>query len=35
MDDSGEVILDAEPDTTFLFRLQNVLFSPFVPEQEL
>ena len=35
MDDSGEVILDAEPDTTFLFRLQNVLFAPFVPEQEL
>ena len=35
MDDGGEVILDAEPDTTFLFRLQNVLFSPFVPEQEL
>jgi cardiolipin synthase C len=35
MDDNGEVMLDAEPDTTFLFRLQNVLFSPFVPEQEL
>ena len=35
MDDDGEVILDVEPDTTFLLRLQNVLFSPFVPEQEL
>jgi putative cardiolipin synthase len=35
MDDSGEVILDAEPDTTLFFRLQNVLFAPFVPEQEL
>jgi len=35
MDDNGEVILDAEPDTTLFFRLQNVLFSPFVPEQEL
>src|SRR4030095_13825943 len=31
-DDSGEVVLFAEPDTTFLQRLQNVLFSPFVPE---
>ncbi len=35
MDDDGEVVLVAEPDTTFLFRLQNVLFAPFVPEQEL
>jgi len=35
MDDNGEVVLDAEPDTSFLFRLQNVLFAPFVPEQEL
>ena len=34
-DDSGEVILFAEPDTTFLQRLQNVLFGPFVPEQAL
>jgi putative cardiolipin synthase len=34
-DESGEVILYAEPDTTFLLRLQNMLFSPFVPEQEL
>jgi len=29
------VVLVTEPDTTFLDRLQNVLFSPFVPEQEL
>jgi hypothetical protein len=28
--DSGEVILYAEPDTTFLLRLQNMLFTPFV-----
>jgi putative cardiolipin synthase len=34
-DDSGEVVLYAEPDTTFLLRLENMLFSPFVPEQEL
>jgi cardiolipin synthase C len=35
MDDEGEVVLSTEPDTTFLLRLQNVLFSPFVPEQQL
>jgi putative cardiolipin synthase len=35
MDDDGEVILIEEPDTTFLFRLQNMLFSPFIPEQQL
>ena len=35
MDDDGEVVLVTEPDTTFLFRLQNVLFAPFVPEQQL
>jgi cardiolipin synthase C len=34
-DDNGEVILHAEPDTTFMLRLQSVFFSPFVPEQEL
>ena len=34
-DANGEVILHAEPDTTFMLRLQSVLFSPFVPEQEL
>jgi len=27
--------LITEPDTTFLFRLQNWLFGPFVPEQQL
>jgi putative cardiolipin synthase len=35
MDSKGEVILDTEPDTTFLLRLQTMVFSPFVPEQEL
>ncbi len=35
MDDDGEVILTAEPDTTLFFRLQNMLLGPFVPEQEL
>ena len=34
-DDNGEVILYAEPDTTFLLRLQSMLYGPFVPEQEL
>jgi putative cardiolipin synthase len=34
-DDNGEVILHAEPDTTFMLRLQSVVFSPFIPEQEL
>ena len=35
MDDDGEVVLQTEPDTSFLFRLQNLLLTPFVPEQEL
>jgi putative cardiolipin synthase len=35
MDDDGEVVLRTEPDTSFLFRLQNLLLTPFVPEQEL
>jgi putative cardiolipin synthase len=35
MNDDAEVILDYEPDSTFAMRLQNVLFAPFVPEQEL
>jgi putative cardiolipin synthase len=35
MDDAGEVILYSEPDTTLLLRLQNMLLSAFVPEQEL
>lgn len=34
-DDHGEVVLHAEPDTTFMLRLQSVLLGPFVPEQEL
>jgi putative cardiolipin synthase len=34
-DDIGEVILYSEPDTTLLLRLQNMLLSAFVPEQEL
>jgi putative cardiolipin synthase len=34
-DDNGELVLHTEPDTTFMLRLQSVLFSPFVPEQEL
>jgi hypothetical protein len=29
------VILVTEPDTTFWSRVQNWLFAPFVPEQEL
>ena len=35
MDDDKEVVLVTEPDTTLLFRVQNWLFAPFVPEQEL
>ena len=35
MDDDKEVVLVSEPDTTLLFRIQNVLFAPFVPEQQL
>ena len=35
MDDTGEVILYSEPDTTLLMRIQAMLLSPFVPEQEL
>jgi putative cardiolipin synthase len=35
MDDDKEVVLVSEPDTTLLVRLQNLLFAPFVPEQEL
>jgi putative cardiolipin synthase len=35
MDDDGEVVLQAEPDTTFWLRLENALFAPLVPEQEL
>jgi putative cardiolipin synthase len=35
MDDDGEVILLTEPDTSLYFRLQNLLLTPFVPQQEL
>ena len=35
MDDDKEVVLLTEPDTTFLDRVHNWLFAPFVPEQEL
>ena len=35
MDEDKEVVLVTEPDTTFLDRVQNWLFAPFVPEQEL
>ncbi len=35
MDDDKEVVLVTEPDTTFLLRLQNWLYGPFVPEQQL
>ena len=35
MDDDGEVVLTAEPDTTLFLRLQNSLLAPFVPEQQL
>ena len=35
MDDDGEVVMTAEPDTTLFLRLQNSLLAPFVPEQQL
>ena len=35
MDDDGEVVLVAEPDTTLFTRFQNMLLAPFVPEQQL
>jgi putative cardiolipin synthase len=35
MDDDGDVVLLAEPDVTFLMRLENMLLAPFVPEQQL
>jgi hypothetical protein len=31
----SETALLTEPDTPYLFRLQNWLFGPFVPEQQL
>ena len=35
MDDDQEVVLVAEPDTSLLTRVQNMLLAPFVPEKEL
>jgi cardiolipin synthase C len=35
MDDEREVVLVTEPDTDWWTRLRNVLYAPFVPEQEL
>ena len=35
MDGDAEVILTQEPDSTLYLRLQNLLFAPFVPEQQL
>ena len=35
MDDDGEIVLVAEPDTTLFTRFQNMLLAPFVPEQQL
>jgi len=29
------MVLTEEPDTSFAMRLQNVLFAPFVPEEQL
>jgi putative cardiolipin synthase len=35
MDEDKEIVLVTEPDTDFFFRLQNWLYAPFVPEQQL
>ena len=35
MDDEREVVLVAEPEASVLLQLQNALFAPFVPEQQL
>ena len=35
MDDEKEIVLTTEPDSTFFLRLQNVLFAPFIPEDQL
>ena len=35
LDESGEVVLDEEPESTFWLRLHNLLIAPFVPEQLL
>jgi len=34
-EDSGDVILHDEPDTSFLLKLRSLLLSPFISEQEL
>jgi len=34
-DDAGDVVLHTEPDASLFLRLRNMLFAPFVPEQEL
>jgi putative cardiolipin synthase len=34
-DGKDEVVLHAEPDTSFLLELRNMLLSPLIPEQEL
>jgi len=34
-DPDGNLVLNVEPDTTFMLRLQTMMFSPFIPEQEL
>jgi hypothetical protein len=35
MDDEREVVLTSEPDSTFFLRLQNILLTPFIPEDQL
>lgn len=35
MEEDGDVVRTEEPDVPPLMRLQNMLFAPFVPEQEL
>ncbi len=35
MDETGEVVLNVEPDTSFFSRLKHFLLSPFVPEEQL
>ena len=35
IDDEGEVVLSQEPEATLFMRLQNMLLTPFVPEQLL
>ena len=35
IDDEGEVVLSQEPEATLFLLLQNMLLTPFVPEQLL